>query len=224
MESKRGGILKRSVSVKRQPTLKITLFQINAQLHTFVHIVVPLEVLVEIDMVAVHFFYQKAELAHRFVLGEYVEILALIIEVEVAGIHLGNQGIQRFIVHRESKRLAVASARVVQTLVVNPDFALADDKARFVVAHQLVFVQITDLAIVFKEVVGVFADFFNDIHTLLFYPVEGGGRNHRAFKGMELIVIVHRCTVAAVGTGDFIALAFHSEFLSALGTFVTEIF
>ena len=159
---------------------------------------VPFEVFVEIHVVAVHFFYEQREFSDRLVLGENIEVFALVIEIEEAGINFRNQRIQILIADRERVRLAVSCSRVVQALVIDPDFAFADDKARFVIAYEFVFVQIPDLAFVFKIIVGIFTDFFNDIHTLLLHPVERGSGDYGVFVGVELIIIVHRRAVTAI--------------------------
>ena len=41
---------------------------------------------------------------------------------------------------------------------------------------------------------------------------------------MELIVIVHRSAVAAVGAGDFVTFALHCELFAALRALVAEVF
>ena len=103
-------------------------------------------------------------------------------------------------------------------------YKISSDKTRFIVADKFIFVQITQLAIVFKTIIGIFTDFFNDIFAFVFCPFERGGRNDGVFKRVELIIIVHRRAVSAMRTSNFIAFAFHCEFLTALGAFIAKIF
>ena len=58
--------------------------------------------------------------------------------------------------------------------MVYPDFSFADDKTRFVIADKFIFVQIAKLAIVFQTIIGVSANFVDDIFALAFNPLERG--------------------------------------------------
>ena len=144
----------------------------------FIHIIKPREVLIIIDVQAVHFLDQYGyHKRRRVLLREDIGVLAVDVKIEKRRVEFGYQRVKLIIVHIEVER-QIDVVAIMHTRVVNGQVPLADDLGRLLVLKIVVVGQLAYLDPFDVTEIGVLSYLFDNLLALPIRPFRLGVEQH----------------------------------------------